>query len=213
MEVARWRTGFQVARLSGGTDGDITGFHLLKHFFYFFKCHLLVLKGVHHHWTYFLISFPVEKPPWTHRRRSARPSWGFPARRRRRLVGRPLRFAGSEAFVGRGALSWTRGRGVSPRALPEKTGYLAWGRKPGKKRGVTFWLPSRFPFWVASKSGSIVPMCVLFTCCFIMWQNGRMAVWLKFWELPSSSPRIHVRSPYPGIALRHRKRLCGAAAL
>ena len=22
--------------------------------------------------------------------------------------------------------------------------------------------------------------CVLFTCCFFIWQNGRMAVWLKF---------------------------------
>ena len=23
-------------------------------------------------------------------------------------------------------------------------------------------------------------LCVLFTCCFFIWQNGRMAVWLKF---------------------------------
>ena len=25
----------------------------------------------------------------------------------------------------------------------------------------------------------IITFCVLFTCCFFIWQNGRMAVWLK----------------------------------
>ena len=30
------------------------------------------------------------------------------------------------------------------------------------------------------------PHCVLFTCCFFIWQNGRMAVWLKFSTPPSA---------------------------
>ena len=99
------------------------------------------------------------------------------------------------------------------------------GRQERDRRRKGVFVFSGFP-WFQSGDKSIAQLstargrkgpplqkCVLFTCCFIMWQNGRMAVWLKFWELPSSSPRIHVRSPYPGIALRHRKRLCGAAAL
>ena len=87
---------------------------------------------------------------------------------------------------------------------------LLLGRSPGNDLPL---LELFHRFWFRPKVVVSHTFCVLFTCCFIMWQNGRMAVWLKFWELPSSSPRIHVRSPYPGIALRHRKRLCGAAAL
>ena len=60
---------------------------------------------------------------------------------------------------------------------------------PQKKPGFVFW----FPF----------ETCVLFTCCFFIWQNGRMAVWLKFY-LPSSGNRTHARAPFTGSYLRPR---------
>ena len=40
-------------------------------------------------------------------------------------------------------------------------------------------LPEFRPEKWANWQDDRLPLCVLFTCCFFMWQNGRMAVWLK----------------------------------
>ena len=78
-------------------------------------------------------------------------------------------------FRGGGEGGWGGGfKGTLVRFLPPS-------RFSSANQQVKKWGSTKWQVWMGF---ALNRRCVLFTCCFFIWQNGRMAVWLKF-----STPR------------------------